>query len=136
MAKKAENEQVVNRFLLSTVYGIIAALGLYYLNALAAYQNPVLALTLFGVMFWAGLIGFVAFVVVQLITRKKLTWYYPVIFIVIALSGLFLRLNGKFPASINSMSHRIMIIGVVFALMYIYELVVYFIRVNKVDNKK
>ncbi|MBQ2966799.1 MAG: hypothetical protein IJE10_01595 [Clostridia bacterium] len=136
MAKKPENEQVVNRFLLSTVYAIIAAMGLYYLNALATYQNVLLAWNIFGFMFWGGIVGFVAFIAVRLILRKKLTWYYPVMFAVIALSGLFLRLNGQFPASINNMSHRIMIIGVVLALLYIYELIVYFLRVNKVDNNK
>ena len=136
MAKKAENEQVVNRFLLSTVYGIVAALFLYYLNSLAMSSDAIVAWNIFGVMFWAGLAGCAAFIVIRLLLHKKLTWYYPVMFVVIALSGLFLRLNGKFPAGINSMPQRIMIIGVVFALMYIYELVVYFIRVNKVDNKK
>ena len=137
MAKKVENEQVVNRFLLSTVYAILAAFGLYSLN-IASWKLFMSFGDIVNVIMWGGVVACAASVVI-LIVKKKFSLYYPVLFLYVALVGLFLNLNGKFPQNIDSIETRIKMVGAVLAVLYIYELVVYFLRVNKVEgqnNKK
>ncbi len=148
MAKKIENEQVVNRFLLSTVYALVAAIGLYFLEKIATGKSipqvmPDVALTFMQIMIWGGLIG-LAISVVILIVRKKFSAYYPVMFAVIALAGAFMRYGNLIPSisflpAFDDMHNRIVMVATGVAVLYIYELVVYFLLVNKVEgqnNKK
>ena len=133
MAKKVENEQVVNRFLLSTVYAILAAFGLYFLN-IASWKWFMSFGDIINVMMWGGVAACVASVVI-LIVKKKFSLYYPILFLYIALAGMFLNLNWIFPQNIDSIETRIKMVGAVLAILYIYELVVYFLRVNKVEGQ-
>lgn len=135
---KKENEAVVNRFLLSSLYFIIGLCATYFLFKLA--QNPKVMLN-FNVIVWTVL-GLA--IIAAAISFFKKNNYYGSIFVVIALfmivlsiyfpvimantyelliaKGLTLFLNSYMPYVIGA--------GIM-ALAYIYEIVYYIINVNK-----
>ena len=135
MANKVENEQVVNRFLLSTTYTLIAGIGLFYLSEAAGRAATAsLALTIYWVLIIAGGLSAVWFAIRKFVLKKG-TCYYFFMFLYLCIAGVFLRYGNYLP-HLNNMTRRILLVGACIGVLYIYELVVYFLRVNKVDGKK
>lgn len=134
---KIENEQVVNRFLLSTTYAIIAGLFLYYLSqASVRVSTAALSLKLYQVMIWCGGILTVWFAIRKFVLKKG-KCYYLVMFAIIFVAGLFLRYGNLIPlfsSIFNDMTRRIMIVSALLGVLYIYELIYYFLNVNKVTK--
>ena len=134
---KIENEQVVNRFLLSTTYAIIAGLFLYYLSqASVRVATAALSLKLYQVMIWGGGLLAVWFAIRKFILQKGKS-YYLVMFLLVMLAGIFLRYGNLitlFNSVFNDMSRRIMIVSALLGVLYVYELIYYFLNVNKVTK--
>ncbi|MBR4029801.1 MAG: hypothetical protein IKJ06_00165 [Clostridia bacterium] len=130
---KIENEQVVNRFLLSTTYAIIAGLFLYYLSqASVRVATAALSLKLFQLMIWTGGIGTIWFAIRKFILKKG-KCYYLVICALVCIAGVFLRYGNYLPY-FNDMTRRILTVSALLGLLYVYELVYYFLNVNKVSK--
>lgn len=135
MSNRVENEQVVNRFLLSTTYALLAGLGLFYLSEAATrVSTAALALGIYWVFIVVGAVFTVWFAVRKFILKKG-TCYYFSLFLLMCAAGVFLRYGNYLPYC-NDMTRRILMVGTLVGLLYVYELVVYFLRVNKSTTKK
>lgn len=135
---RKENEAVVNRFLLSSLYFIIGLCLTYFLYKLA--QNPKVMLN-FDVIVWTLL---ALSVLASFIAFFKKNKYYGSIFIVIALFMIVISIY--FPVIMANMyefffakgltvflnSYMPYIIGAgIMAVAYIYEVIHYILNVNK-----
>ena len=129
---KIENEQVVNRFLLSTTYGIIAGLMLYFMYVRGIYS--LWANTFYFGMFIMGIIGTVFFGI-RKFGLKMGTGYHFCLFIVIAVMGAFLRFGSYIPVFFSAYN-RIAATGILIAILYVFEIVHYFVFVNKDTAKR
>lgn len=137
MSRK-ENETVVNRFLLSTLYFVVFEFGLYMLNK--SLGSPGLFLHYSAILITiaiAGGIGAVLFAV--LIPCKVVSLstgiYYTVIFALIAFTGIFVKFYYLLPETIAyklmSVPLRCKLVGLVALVLYVYEIIRYFLFVNK-----
>ena len=129
---KFENEQVVNRFLLSTTYAIIAGLVLYFMYVRGLYTlwaNPFY----FGMLIM-GIVGAVFFGI-RKFGLKMGTGYHFCLFIILAVIGAFLRYGAYIPLFFSAFN-RIAAAGALVALLYVFEIVHYFIFVNKDTAKR
>ena len=129
---KIENEQVVNRFLLSTTYRIIAGLMLYFMYVRGIYS--LWANTFYFAMFIMGIIGTVFFGI-RKFGLKMGTGYHFCLFIVITVMGAFLRYGSYLPVFFSAYN-RIAAMGILIAILYVFEIVHYFVFVNKDTAKK
>lgn len=135
---KRENEAVVNRYLLSTLFLVIFEFGLYLLNNLS--RNPMTA-RLFSpltyVLMIAGVIGMLVFVILAAIKKIKTqsTVYYVVLFFMIFVIGAFLKFYYILPFGLNvalmNVATRLKLMGLMIAVIYVYEVIRYFLNVNK-----
>jgi len=129
---KIENEQVVNRFLLSTTYAIVAGLILYFMYVRGLY-------TLWANSFYLGMtvIGFLGavFFGIRKFALKMGTGYHFCLFIVLAVIGAFLRYGSYIPVFFSAYN-RIAASGIAVAVLYVLEIVHYFIFVNKDTAKR
>ena len=135
---KRENEAVVNRYLLSTLFLVIFEFGLYLMNNLS--RNPMTArmfspLTYFLMI--AGVAGAVLFAVLGVIKKVKLpsAVYYIVLFLMIFVIGVFLKFYYILPFGLNvalmNVATRLKLMGIMVAAVYVYEVIRYFLNVNK-----
>ncbi len=135
MSNRVENEQVVNRFLLSTTYALIAGLGLFYLSEAAGrVSTAAFALNVYWALIIVGAVFSVWFAIRRFILKKG-TCYYLIFFVFMCLAGVFLRYGNYIPM-FDNMTRRILLVGALVGIIYVYELVVYFVRVNKVSGKQ
>jgi len=136
---KRENEAVVNRFLLSTLYIIIGEFLLFFmykgsLSVRMAINMP----NILNMLMAISLIGIVACIVL-LAKNKKSALYYLVMAGIVLLIALFLRFYYviKIQALLDIFMYtakRYAIAAVFAFLFYVYELVYYFVNVNKVQK--
>ena len=135
---KRENEAVVNRFLLSTLFLVIFEFGLYLINNLS--RNPV-TVRMFSSVTYAlmliGIIGMIVFTVLVILNKIKLqsAWYYIVLFLVIFVIGVFVKFYYILPFGLNvalmNVATRLKLMGLMVAVIYVYEVIRYFLNVNK-----
>ncbi len=134
MSKK-ENEAVVNRFLLSTVYIIVFEMFLYFMYKLSCGGFGLAVVNSVNEIHWCIiLLGFALsiYFAVRHFAMKKSGLYHLVIFFVLALTGLFLEYAWTFSTFFGAyVSRRYTLLALVYLLFYVYEIIVYFIRVNK-----
>ena len=132
---RRENEAVVNRFLLSTLYIILGEFLLFFM-----YKGSVSAMAinmpsiLYALMALSGA-GIIVCVVFTALGRKNLG-YYITICAVVLLIALFLKFYYviNIPLYINLVMYtaKRYVAAAVFALLfYVYEVVYYFMNVNK-----
>ena len=135
---KRENEAVVNRFLLSTLFLVVLEFGFYLFNNIAndfrtfKYFTP-----LTYVMIAIGVIGIG--VMIALACMKKIKTqsaiYYGVIFLIILVTGLFVKFFYILPFGLAdlfmSVATRLKVMATLVAVVYVYEIIRYFLKVNK-----
>lgn len=138
---KRENEAVVNRFLLSTLYIILGEFLLFFMykgetSLVMVMQMPGILYTLMGI----AVLGIIACVVLKIMGKKN-TCYYLTLSIAVLIIALFLKfsyvIDIKVPFYINIVgqtSKRYGAMAIFAGLLYIYEIVYYFINVNKVQK--
>lgn len=124
---KIENEQVVNRFLLSTTYAIISGLLLYFLY-MRGLSN-IWINDFYQVMYIVSAVATVFFAVRKFVFKKG-TGYHFVFFAGLTLIFIFLRFGG-ISVRFSSGYKRVLISGVVVAVMYAYEIIRYLIFARK-----
>lgn len=129
---KIENEQVVNRFLLSTTYAIVAGLVLYFM-----YVRGLLSLWANAFFVGLGIFGIIGMVFfgVRKFVLKKGTGYHFFLFLLLALIGMFLRYGAYIPMFFSGYN-RVAAAGILVAILYVLEIVHYFIFVNKDTAKR
>ena len=136
---KKENEAVVNRFLLSTLYIILGEFLLFFmykgsLSVRTAITMPgiLMVLTVIAVLGIAACVYF-------MVKGNKNASYYLAISIAVLLITVFLRFYYviNIPVFINVFMYtakRYAAAAVVALLFYIYEVVYYFMNVNKIQK--
>lgn len=133
---KKENEAVVNRFLLSTLYIIIGEFLLFFMykGSLSVSMAINMPNILYLLMIISGL-GIVACVMLMAKGRKS-ALYYLVMAAVVLVIALFLRFYYliNIPAFLNVFMYtaKRYAAAAVFALLfYVYEIIYYFVNVRK-----
>lgn len=136
---KRENEAVVNRFLLSTLYIILGEFLLFFmykgsLSVRTAITMPGILMVL-TVIAALGIIACIVFMVKGI----KNASYYLAISIAALLISLFLRFYYviNIPVLLNVFMYTAKRYGIsaIFAfLFYIYEIIYYFVNVNKIQK--
>lgn len=132
---KRENEAVVNRFLLSTLYIILGEFLLFFMYKASCTSMAVNMPIIYYALMILGGAG-LAISAVFLAMGKKSSLYYLVICAVVLLIALFLKfyyvIDIKAYLDVVYFASKRYIIAAVFAvLFYIYEVVYYFMNVNK-----
>ena len=134
MSKK-ENEAVVNRFLLSTVYIIVFEMFLYFMYNLSCAKYGISILMHLAKIHWGIAIiglGLSVYFAVRYFALKKGSLYHFVIFLVLGLTGLFLQYIPYVSSFLAAYTfRRYTLLALIYLLFYVYEIVVYFLRVNK-----
>ena len=136
---KRENEAVVNRFLLSTLYIIIGEFLLFFM-----YKGSLsirMAINMPGILVGLAAIAAIGIVICAILIAKgkKSALYYLAISIAVLLITLFLRFYYviNIPVLLNVFMYTAKRYGIaaIFAfLFYVYEIVYYFMNVNKVQK--
>ena len=127
---QAENEKVVNRFLLSTVYCFIAAIFTYYLYRWSVSSSMVMVMpNIYYLMMGLGGVLAVVFAVRHWALKKGSLYYFG-LFLLVAVAGAFLQYYPKISFFFIAY-RRFLVIGLVVALIYIEELIYYFLNVRK-----
>ena len=131
---KRENEAVVNRYLLSTLYFVIIEFLFYIMNRLSF---TVYAHSCWYTLIFVGAIGVVAFAIVGALKKVKLSTaiYYIIVFAILLFAGLFVKYFYIMPSPYNELfsytSRRFLVCGAIAAVLYVYEIIRYFLNVNK-----
>lgn len=136
---KRENEAVVNRFLLSTLYIILGEFLLFFM-----YKGSLsirMAINMPGILTGLAVIAAIGIIICAILMAKgnKSALYYLVISAVVLLIALFLRFYYviNIPVLLNVFMYTAKRYGIsaIFAfLFYIYEIVYYFVNVNRVQK--
>ena len=136
---KRENEAVVNRFLLSTLYIILGEFLLFFM-----YKGSLsirMAINMPGILATLAIIGAIGIAIcLGLLSKGKRTaLYYLAISVAVLLIALFLRFYYviNIPVLLNIFMYtakRYGIAAIVAFLFYIYEIVYYFMNVNKTQK--
>ena len=135
---KRENEAVVNRFLLSTLYIIIGEFLLFFM-----YKGSIsaMAMSMPSILYTLMVIAVVGIIVclVLMARGKKTMLYYVVICAVVLIIALFLKfyhvINIQAYLDVVYYTSKRYAIAAVFALLvYVYEIVYYFVNVGKPQN--
>ena len=137
MSRK-ENEAVVNRFLLSTLFLVILEFGFYILNSLFNNYRTFKYYTPFTyALIIIGLGGLVTMIVLACLKKVKISnaIYYGIIFTIVLITGVFVKffyiLPFGFAEMFANVATRFKVMGLLVALIYLYEVVRYFLNVNK-----
>ena len=130
---KVENEQVVNRFLLSTTYAIVAGLALFFIYDKGISHYFMTMNTVYTVMYILGALG-AAWFLVRKFALKKGTMYGFYVCLYVVICALFMRFGNRIPA-FNSDYRRVITLAVFTAALYVYELVIYFVNNGKKASK-
>ncbi len=135
---KRENEAVVNRFLLSTLFLVILEFGFYILNIIFFSSSAFKYYTpLTYALIVIGILGIIAMIVLCSLKKIKVQnmVYYSVIFLIILITGLFVKFYYILPFGLNMMfinvATRLKAVGALVAILYLYEIIRYFLYVNK-----
>ena len=138
MMSKKENEAVVNRYLLSTLYFVVFLFALFMLNNIMGSPRTFMYYSKINyALIIIGVIGIAIFAVLCFMKKMSLynALYYMIIFILITLTGIFVQyyylLPEKLSVKLMSVSTRYKIIAIISAILYVYELIRYFMKVNK-----
>ena len=136
---KRENEAVVNRFLLSTLYIILGEFLLFFM-----YKGSLsirMAINMPGILIGLAAIALAGVVIcaIFLAKGKKSALYYLAICIAVIIITMFLRFYYviNIPVLLNILmftAKRYAIAAVIALLFYIYEIIYYFVNVNKVQK--
>ena len=127
---KIENEQVVNRFLVSTTYAILAGLVLYFLYFRGL--SSIWVNTFYAIIYVSSAVCAVFFGVRKFVLKKG-TGYHFAFFLIIMLIGLFLR-YGSYLTYFESAYRRIACSGILVLILYVYEIIRYFVCANTKAN--
>jgi hypothetical protein len=137
MSRK-ENEAVVNRFLLSTLFWVILEFSFYILNSLFNNYRTFRYFTPFTyALMIIGLIGLITMIALACMKKIKISnaVYYGIIFVIVLITGVFVKFFYMLPFGLAEMfdnvATRFKVMGLLVALIYIYEIVRYFLNVNK-----
>ena len=131
---KRENEAVVNRYLLSTLYFVIIEFMFYIMYRLS---YSIYAHSSWYTLMVVGGVGVLAFVVAGLLKKVKTSTavYYVILFGILLFAGLFLEFYHIMPLKYAEMfmytKRRFIVSGVIVAVLYVYEIIRYFLNVNK-----
>lgn len=135
---RRENEAVVNRFLLSTLFLVILEFGFYILNSLFNNYRTFKYYTPFTyALIIIGLVGLVTMIVLACLKKVKTSnaVYYGIIFAIVLITGVFVKffyiLPFGFAEMFANVATRFKVMGLLVALIYLYEVVRYFLNVNK-----
>jgi len=133
---KKENEAVVNRFLLSTLYIILGEFLLFFM-----YKGSLsirMAINMPGILMGLAIVAAVGIIISAVLMAKgnKNALYYLVIGVVMLLISLFLRFYYviNIPVLLNVFMYtakRYAIAAIFMFLFYIYEIVYYFMNASK-----
>lgn len=135
---KRENEAVVNRFLLSTLFLVVLEFGFYLLNNIFSnfrtfqYYTP-----LTYTLIITGALGIIAMIVLAALNKIKCNnaIYFGIIFFIVLLTGLFVKFFYILPFGLDvtfmNVSTRLKVMGILVAVIYVYEIIRYFLNVNK-----
>ena len=134
MAKKKENEAVVNRFLFSTLYAVVMAFYIYYTYAAGVSAKYFLMyMNVFNVSL--VVLGLAAIGVgIAHFGMKKSSKYQFAVLVAAFLIVAFLRFSMLIPIVIPSLSFfgsvkdRHIIAAFITLLVYVYEVIVYFVK--------
>lgn len=137
---KRENEAVVNRFLLSTLYIILGEFLLFFMYKGSLSIRMVIAMP--GILVALAIIAAIGIIACSIFRFKgnKNASYYLAISIAVLVIALFLRFYYviNIPVLLNNVfmftSKRYGIAAIFALLFYIYEVVYYFMNVNKVQK--
>ena len=136
---KRENEAVVNRFLLSTLYIILGEFLLFFMYKCSLSIK--MAINMPGILVGLATIAAVGIVICAIMAAKgkKMARYYLAISVAALLITLFLRFYYvlSIPALLNILmftSKRYGISAIFALLFYIYEVIYYFMNVNKAQK--
>ena len=137
MSKK-ENEAVVNRFLLSTLFLVILEFGFYILNSLFNNYRTFRYFTPFTyALMIIGLVGLIVMIALACLKKVKTSSavYYGIIFAIVLVTGIFVKffyiLPFGFAEMFANVATRFKVMGLLVAIIYVYEVVRYFLNVNK-----
>ena len=130
MAKR-ENEAVVNRFLLSTLYAVVGEFVIFYLykmsvsssvliSHLSVINNAIMALGIASAI-WFGIKHWVL---------KNGGLYHFGVFIIVAFVGAFLNYYPGIDFFFLTY-RRFALVAIIVAVIYVYEIIRYFLKVNK-----
>lgn len=134
MVKKKENEAVVNRFLLSTLYAVLMAFYIYYTYAAGVSPRY---FSSYMIIFNATLVllgGGALAVGIANFKFKKLSKYHFGALIAAFLIVSFLRFSMLVPVVIPTLTmfvnvkDRHIMAAVITLIVYVYELIRYFIK--------
>lgn len=135
---KRENEAVVNRFLLSTLFLVVLEFGFYLLNNIFnnfrtfQYYTP-----LTYALIIIGMVGIITMAILASLKKIKVqsALYYGVIFLIVLLTGVFVKFFYLLPFGLDvtfmNVSTRLKMMGILVAVIYLYEVIRYFLNVNK-----
>ena len=135
---KRENEAVVNRFLLSTLFLVVLEFGFYLLNNIFnnfrtfQYYTP-----LTYALIIIGMVGIITMAILAPLKKIKVqsALYYGVIFLIVLLTGVFVKFFYLLPFGLDvtfmNVSTRLKMMGILVAVIYLYEVIRYFLNVNK-----
>lgn len=132
---KRENEAVVNRFLLSTLYIIIGEFLLFFMYKGSCSSMAISMPNILYTLMVISVIG-IAVCAFFMIKGKKSALYYAVLCLIVLIIALFLKFYYviNIQAYLNVVffvSKRYAIAGVFALLFYVYEIVYYFVNVGK-----
>ena len=133
MSKK-ENEAVVNRFLLSTVYIIVFEMFLFFMYKLSCAGFGIsILMHLSKIHLFIAIVGVLLSVLFFVrYKQRKGNIYHFAIFLILGLTGLFLQyIPYVCPFLAAYTIRRYVFLALLYFVFYIYEIVVYFLRVNK-----
>lgn len=135
---KRENEAVVNRFLLSTLFLVILEFGFYLLNNIFnnfrtfQYFTP-----LTYILISVGTLGIAAMIILAALNKIKKcnAVYFSVVLLIVLITGLFVKFFYLLPFGLDvtfmNVSSRLKVMGILVAVIYVYEIIRYFLNVNK-----
>lgn len=135
---KRENEAVVNRYLLSTLYFVVFLFALFMLNNIMGNPKTFMYYSVINsALIIIGVLGIITFAVLAFTKVMSLynAIYYIVIFLMITITGVFVQYYYLLPEALSvklmSVATRYKLIAILSVLIYLYELIRYFMKVNK-----
>ncbi len=130
MAKR-ENEAVVNRFLLSTLYAVVGEFVIFYLYKMSVTSSVLIThlSAIFNAIMALGIASAVWFAIKHWVLKNGGLYHFGV-FIIVAFTGAFLNYYPGIDFFFLTY-RRFVVVALVVAAVYVYEIVRYFLKVNK-----
>lgn len=130
MAKR-ENEAVVNRFLLSTLYTVVGEFAIYYLYKMSVSSSVLITQlsVVFNAIMALGIASAIWFAIKHWVLKNGSLYHFAV-FVIVALVGAFLNYYPGIDFFFLTY-RRFALVAIIVAAVYVYEIIRYFLKVNK-----